>query len=93
MLCRVSILEVCILHFVNIAVIQGPLTLGLHCLELIANVIRDERQWRCATGRKGLRTVTNSVKTIFTYPICLVLLVTKPFLCVSFPSSICYQCH
>ncbi|KAG1807979.1 uncharacterized protein BJ212DRAFT_1485256 [Suillus subaureus] len=43
-----------ILLFVNIAVIQGPLTLGLHCSELIANVIRDERQWRCATGMKGL---------------------------------------
>ncbi|KAG1888814.1 hypothetical protein F4604DRAFT_967604 [Suillus subluteus] len=80
MLCRVSIVEVWILLFVNIAVIQGPFTLGLHCLELIANVIRDERQWRCATGRKGLRTVTNSVKTIFTHPICLVLFVAKPFL-------------
>ncbi|KAG2355566.1 hypothetical protein BDR07DRAFT_1425709 [Suillus spraguei] len=62
------------------AVIQGPLTLGLHCSELIANVIRDERQWRFATGRKGLRTATNPVKTIFTHPICLVLFVTKPFL-------------
>ncbi|KIK42827.1 hypothetical protein CY34DRAFT_750797, partial [Suillus luteus UH-Slu-Lm8-n1] len=44
-----------ILVFVNVAVVQGPLTLGLHCSELIANVIRDERQWRCATGREGLR--------------------------------------
>ncbi|KAG1843466.1 hypothetical protein DFJ58DRAFT_804352 [Suillus subalutaceus] len=34
----------------------------------------------CATGRKGLRTVINSVKTIFTHPICLVLFVAKPFL-------------
>ncbi|KAG1847552.1 hypothetical protein DFJ58DRAFT_730160 [Suillus subalutaceus] len=73
-------LEVWILLFVNMAVIQGPLTLGLHCSELIANVIRDERQWRCATGRKGLRTVTNPVKTIFTHPTCLVLFVAKPFL-------------
>ncbi|KAG1873098.1 hypothetical protein F4604DRAFT_1904081 [Suillus subluteus] len=69
-----------ILLFVNMAVIQGPLTLGLHCSELIANVIRDERQWRCATGRKGLKTATNPVKTMFTHPICLVLFVTKPFL-------------
>ncbi|KAG1845656.1 hypothetical protein F4604DRAFT_1960149 [Suillus subluteus] len=73
-------LEVWILLFVNIAVVQGPLTLGLHCSELIANVIRDERQWRCATGRKGLRTAMNPVKTIFTHPICLVLFVAKPFL-------------
>ncbi|KAG2745770.1 hypothetical protein P692DRAFT_201856076 [Suillus brevipes Sb2] len=69
-----------ILLFVNVAVVQGPLTLGLHCAELIVNVIRDERQWRYATGRKGLRTATNPVKPIFTHPICLVLFVGKPFL-------------
>ncbi|KAG1753183.1 hypothetical protein EDB19DRAFT_1978509 [Suillus lakei] len=69
-----------ILILVNMAVVQGPLTLGLHCSELIANVIRDERQWRCATGRKGLRTATNPLIPIFTHPICLVLFVAKPFL-------------
>jgi hypothetical protein len=69
-----------ILLFVNVAFVQGPLTLELHCSELIANVIRDERQWRCATGRKGLKTATNPVKSIFTHPICLVLFVAKPFL-------------
>ncbi|KAG1863733.1 hypothetical protein F4604DRAFT_1586964 [Suillus subluteus] len=73
-------LEWWILLFVNMAVIQGPLTIGLHCSELIVNVIRDERQWRCATGRKGLRTSTNPVKTIFAHPICLVLFIAKPFL-------------
>ncbi|KAG1801194.1 uncharacterized protein BJ212DRAFT_1487730 [Suillus subaureus] len=73
-------LEIWILLFVSIAVVQGPLTLGLHCSELIANVIRDERQWRCATRKKGLRVATNPVKTIFTHPICLVLFVAKPFL-------------
>ncbi|KAG1801951.1 uncharacterized protein BJ212DRAFT_1487507 [Suillus subaureus] len=72
--------RVWILLFVNIVVIQGPLTLGLHFSELIANVIRDERQWRCATGRKGLRAATNPLKTIFTHPICLVLFIAKPFL-------------
>ncbi|KAG2745769.1 hypothetical protein P692DRAFT_201792705, partial [Suillus brevipes Sb2] len=69
-----------ILAFVNVTVVQGPLTFGLHCSELIANVIRDERQWRCATGRKGLKTATNPVKPMFTHPICLVLLIAKPFL-------------
>ncbi|KAG1863726.1 hypothetical protein F4604DRAFT_1039760 [Suillus subluteus] len=73
-------LDVWILLFVNIVVVQGPLTLGLHCSELVANVIRDERQWRCATKKQGLRTATNPVKTIFTHPICLVLFVAKPFL-------------
>ncbi|KAG1753154.1 hypothetical protein EDB19DRAFT_1869642 [Suillus lakei] len=68
------------LVFINLALVQRPLTLGLHCSELIVNVIRDERQWRCATGRKGLRTATNPLKPIFTHPICLVLFVVKPFL-------------
>ncbi|KAG2359413.1 hypothetical protein BDR07DRAFT_1488276 [Suillus spraguei] len=73
-------LEVWILLFVNTAAVQGPLTLGLHCSELIANVIRDERQWRCATVRKGIITAANPVKTIFTHAICLLLFVAKPFL-------------
>ncbi|KAG1773836.1 hypothetical protein EDD22DRAFT_965119 [Suillus occidentalis] len=77
-----------IVVFVNVAVVQGPLTLGLHCSELIVNVIRDERQWRCATRRKGLKTATNPVKPIFTHPICLVLFVAKPFLHWMFGLSI-----
>ncbi|KAG1811126.1 uncharacterized protein BJ212DRAFT_1483797 [Suillus subaureus] len=74
-------LEVWILLYVNMAAIQGPLTLGLHCSELIANVIRDERQWRYAsTRKKGLTTATNPVKMISSHPICLILFVAKPFL-------------
>jgi hypothetical protein len=78
--------------WVNMAAIQGPLTLGLHCSELIANVIRDERQWRCATGKKGLTTATNPVKTIVAHPICLVLFVAKPFLRESFTPHFLYWC-
>ncbi|KAG1828830.1 hypothetical protein EV424DRAFT_485401 [Suillus variegatus] len=69
-----------ILLFVNIAGVQGPLTLGLHCSELIVNVIRDERQWRCATRSQGLRVTTNPLKPIFTHPLCLILFIAKPFL-------------
>jgi hypothetical protein len=86
-------LEMWILLFVNMAVVQGPLTLGLHCSELIANVIRDERHWRCATGRKGLRTAMNPATTIFTQPICLILFVAKAFLRESFSSSIFHRCY
>ncbi|KAG1794055.1 hypothetical protein EV424DRAFT_1548107 [Suillus variegatus] len=73
-------LKAWIVLFVNIAVLQGPLTLGLHCSELIVNVIRDERQWRCATRSQGLRVATNPLKPIFTHPLCLILFITKPFL-------------
>ncbi|KAG2113649.1 hypothetical protein BD769DRAFT_1105812 [Suillus cothurnatus] len=75
-----GVLEGYILLLVTMAVVQGPLTLGLHCSELITNAIGDERQWRCATGRKGLKTATNPFKMIFTHPICLVLFVAKPIL-------------
>ncbi|KAG0696716.1 hypothetical protein DFH29DRAFT_1024640 [Suillus ampliporus] len=70
-----------ILAFVNLAVVQGPLTLGLHCAELIVNAIRDERQWRCATRRKGLsRTAGNPLKPVFTDLPCFVLFFAKPLL-------------
>ncbi|KAG2053452.1 hypothetical protein BDR06DRAFT_457836 [Suillus hirtellus] len=69
-----------ILLFVIMATVQGPLTLGLHCSELIVNVIRDERQWRCATKSQGLRVATNPLKPIFTHPLCLILFIAKPFL-------------
>ncbi|KAG2153689.1 uncharacterized protein EDB93DRAFT_209325 [Suillus bovinus] len=73
-------LEGWILLFVNIVAVQGPLTLGLHCSELIVNVIRDERQWRCATKSKGLRAVANPLEPVFSHPISLILLIAKPFL-------------
>ncbi|OAX40119.1 hypothetical protein K503DRAFT_799067 [Rhizopogon vinicolor AM-OR11-026] len=69
-----------ILVFVSLALVQGPLTLGLHCSELIANVIRDERYWRRANGRKGLRMATHPLKSFFTDPLGLVLFVAKPAL-------------
>ncbi|KAG1881519.1 hypothetical protein C8R48DRAFT_766540 [Suillus tomentosus] len=81
-------LLVWILLFINIAVIQGPLTMVLHCSELIANVIRDESQWRCATKKKGLRPTMNPLKSIFSYPICLILFAVKPFLHWMFGLSI-----
>jgi hypothetical protein len=73
-----------ILCYVSVALVQGALTLGLHCSELVANVIRDERQWRCATGRKGLRMTTNPLKSFFTNPLGLVLFVAKFVLRESF---------
>ncbi|KAG1756049.1 hypothetical protein EDB19DRAFT_1957714 [Suillus lakei] len=69
-----------ILVLVNITVVRAPLTLGLHCSELITNVIRDERYWRCVAGRKGLRTTTNPLKPVFIIPLSLMLFIAKPFL-------------
>ncbi|KAG0702231.1 hypothetical protein DFH29DRAFT_1047004 [Suillus ampliporus] len=69
-----------ILAIGNITVAQGPLTLGVHCSELIVNTIQNEGQWRCATARKGLRTMVNPLKAFLINPLDLVLFVMKPAL-------------
>jgi hypothetical protein len=62
--------------------VQGPLTLGLHCSELIANVMGDERYWRRATGRKGLKTTRSPFN-----PFGLVVFLAKAVLRASFASK------
>jgi hypothetical protein len=66
--------------YINLAIIQGPLTLCLHCSELIANVIRDERHWRCGTRQKGITPAMNTLKSVIANPLCLALFVAKPVL-------------
>jgi hypothetical protein len=73
-----------ILSYAIVALFQCPLTLGLHCSELITNVLRDERQWRRATGKNGLKMMANPLKSFFTDPLALVLFVMKPALRESF---------
>jgi len=72
------------LCIVIVALVQGPLTLALHCSELIASVIRDERYWRRATRRKGLRMKITRLNSLFTDPFSLVLFAAKPILRESF---------
>ncbi|KAG1731491.1 uncharacterized protein EDB91DRAFT_1305767, partial [Suillus paluster] len=58
------------------AVIQGPLTLGLHCSDLIVNIIQNEMQWRCAATRNGLHMM-NPLKAFLMNRLGLVLFVLK----------------
>ncbi|KAG1756050.1 hypothetical protein EDB19DRAFT_2034652 [Suillus lakei] len=69
-----------IMSSINVAILQGPLTLGLHCSELIVNVIQNESRWRCATRSKGLQTAINPLRAAFANPLGLVLLLVKPAL-------------
>jgi len=69
---------------VSTALIQGPFTLALHCAELIVNTIRDERRWRCATTRDGLKTEMGPLKSFFTDPLGLVLFLAKAVIRESF---------
>ncbi|KAG2121383.1 hypothetical protein BD769DRAFT_1748408, partial [Suillus cothurnatus] len=69
-----------LMTYINLAIIQGPLTLCLHCSELITNVIRDERHWRCGTRQKGIIPAMNPLKSVIANPLCLALFVAKPVL-------------
>ncbi|KAI0089878.1 hypothetical protein BDY19DRAFT_992829 [Irpex rosettiformis] len=42
--------------FCVLVVVQGSLTLALHCCELIVNVLRDEAIWRKATTKGGTKS-------------------------------------
>ncbi|KAF1986761.1 hypothetical protein K402DRAFT_65769 [Aulographum hederae CBS 113979] len=49
------------LGFIVQSVVQSPLTLGLHCLELLINLGRDEKAWRETTTARGANMNRNSV--------------------------------
>lgn len=69
-----------VLYYLNTALVQGPLTLVLHCSELVTNVIRDENAWRHATGKNGAKLSTNPLVLVFGSPLNLALLCAKPVL-------------
>jgi hypothetical protein len=64
----------------TIIVIQGALTMGLHCSEIIANVVRDETAWRQATSKKGVRLNNNPLATVFGSWQNVALFIAKPVL-------------
>ncbi|KAK3679693.1 hypothetical protein LTR78_000069 [Recurvomyces mirabilis] len=68
-------LEIILLY----ALVQGPLTFGLHCAELQMNLARDEAFWRKASSKKGCKLQDyDSVKTAFTSWQSLCLSAFKP---------------
>ena len=67
-----------VVYYLNMGVIQGPMTLALHCTELVANVIRDEKVWRCATKKKGAKVATHPLAPVFGSWLNVVLLCAKP---------------
>jgi hypothetical protein len=68
-----------LLMFVIFIVIQGGMTLGLHCSEVIANVARDEVIWRRAISETGTKP-TNPILTVFMNWPSMGLLIAKPVL-------------
>ncbi|KAF8121354.1 hypothetical protein EV363DRAFT_1186472 [Boletus edulis] len=69
-----------VLYYINMAAIQGPLTLGLHCSELVVNVIRDEKVWRNMTTAEGTSVSSHPLALVFGSTLNVGLLVLKPLL-------------
>jgi hypothetical protein len=66
--------------FIVFTLIQGGMTLGLHCSEVIANVVRDEVIWRRAASETGTTPTTNPILAEFMNWPSVGLLIAKPVL-------------
>jgi hypothetical protein len=53
-----------VLSFTLFVISQGVMTMGLHCSEVIMNVVRDEVAWREATSKTGTTQSRNPVATV-----------------------------
>ena len=67
-----------IIFYLCIIAIQAWMTFALHCSELVANVIRDEKVWRCATTAKGAKVSTNPLAAVYGSWLNIMLLFAKP---------------
>lgn len=77
------------LRFIIMVVIQGSLTMGLHCSELIVDIIRDEMAWRRATEKTGAMLSNNPLSAVCKSWPNLGLLVAKPVLRKFYLSRYC----
>lgn len=66
--------------FMVFIAVQGGMTLGLHCSEIIVNVTRDEVIWRNATSSTGTHSSQNPLITMLGSWPNVGLLVAKPVL-------------
>lgn len=78
--------------YVFLAVLQGALTMALHCCELIVNSLRDENNWRKAATESGTESVDPLRAILFFWPSCF-LQVAKPCLRKSRLGRLCLQIH
>jgi hypothetical protein len=66
--------------FMVMITIQGSLTMGLHCAEVIMNLFRDETAWRKALGPTGANLSSNPISSVLRSWPNAGLLVVKPVL-------------
>jgi hypothetical protein len=73
--------------FIVFIILQGGVTMGLHCSEVIANVARDELIWRRATSNGGIKPSKNPLMTALESWPNVGLLIAKPVLRKHKPSG------
>ncbi|KAH7931384.1 hypothetical protein BV22DRAFT_1124301 [Leucogyrophana mollusca] len=79
------------LSLLTLMVIQSVLAIGLHCSELIVNVIRDEKLWRRATKPQGTKPMTNPLAGTLGNWLNVLLLVAKSLLHWMFGLTLTFQ--
>ncbi|TGO42004.1 hypothetical protein BHYA_0013g00070 [Botrytis hyacinthi] len=55
--------QLCLVTILIVSALQTPLTIGLHCAELLCNLSRDERILRQATSSRGTKPHYNALKS------------------------------
>ena len=56
------------IHICILMLVHGPLVFGLHCIEMLVNVSRDEGFWRRATSKDGLKSEYNAISAALRSP-------------------------
>ena len=65
------------IHICVLMLVQGPLVFGLHCLEKLVNMSRDEALWRRATSKHGVKHEYNAITAALRSPQTIVLFLGK----------------
>ena len=65
------------IHICILMLVQGPLVFGLHCIEMLVNVSRDECFWRRATSKDGLQSKYNAILAALRSPQTVLLFLGK----------------
>ncbi|KAH7916722.1 hypothetical protein BJ138DRAFT_1074648 [Hygrophoropsis aurantiaca] len=79
------------LSLLTLMVVQSVLAVGLHCSELIVNIIRDEQLWRRATKPQGTKPMTNPLTGTLGNWLNVFLLVAKSLLHWMFGLTLTFQ--
>ncbi|KAH7916721.1 hypothetical protein BJ138DRAFT_5654 [Hygrophoropsis aurantiaca] len=80
-----------VLSMVTLMVVQGVLSIGLHCSELIVNIVRDEVAWRKATTKVGTKPMRNPLVGSLGSSLNVILIIAKSLLHWMFGFTLTFQ--